>query len=250
MVQRLPRLNSSIAARRLPPCRLSNSAAAPRLSPKPSVSLLEMACRVTFRAAHDLPDDGDRAAAQLDVPRPHVHHQAAIDPTHLHHHGGRKEVEHDLLSSACVHPRGPGNRLASGFNQDLVARRRENRCIRIVGNGDRHRARGMGRTQGGDREGSRAARRDTDDDIVGTDLCGGDGLRACGLVVLGPFDAANECVKTAGNNKDDPVSRPVIGWRQFASVLHPDTRRRAGTDIDDASATPERWHRVLDSCGD
>src|SRR4249920_1033339 len=28
-----------------------------------AVSLIEMACRVTFRAAHDLPDDGDRAAA-------------------------------------------------------------------------------------------------------------------------------------------------------------------------------------------
>jgi hypothetical protein len=35
-----------------------------RASSRPAaVSLIEMACRVTFRAAHDLPDDGDRAAA-------------------------------------------------------------------------------------------------------------------------------------------------------------------------------------------
>src|SRR6476659_4310269 len=31
--------------------------------------------------------------------------QVAIDPAHLYHHRGRKEVEHDLLRGACVHPR-------------------------------------------------------------------------------------------------------------------------------------------------
>src|SRR6185436_7197988 len=91
--------------------------------------------------------------------------------------------------------------------------------------------------QGGDREGSRAACRDPDDDIVGTNLCVDDGLRACGLVVLGPLDTANECVKTAGNDKDDPVGWPVIGRQQFASVLHPDARRSAGTASSTAAAT-------------
>src|SRR6185312_5495267 len=98
--------------------------------------------------------------------------------------------------------------------------------------------------------GSRAACRDPDDDIVGTDLCVDDGLHACGLVVLGPLDTANECVKTAGNDKDDPVGWPVIGRQQLASILHPDARRSAGADIDDASAAPECGHRILDGCGD
>src|SRR6185295_448184 len=70
-----------------------------------AVRLLEMACRVAFRATDNLPDDSDGAAAQLGVPRSHIHHQAAIDPAHLYHHRGRKEVEHDLLRGACVHPR-------------------------------------------------------------------------------------------------------------------------------------------------
>ncbi len=119
-----------------------------------------------------------------------------------------------------------------------MPRRGENRRIRVVREGDCHRTRGIGCPQGGDREGSRAARRDTDDDIVGSDLCGGDGLRARGLVILGPLDAANECVKTAGDDKDDPVGWPVIGRQQLASILHADARRRAGTGVDDASAAP------------
>ena len=114
----------------------------------------------------------------------------------------------------------------------------ENRRVRVVREGDCHRTRGIGCPQRGDRERSRAACRDTDDDIVGSDLCGGDGLRACGLVVLGAFDTANERIKTARNDKDDPVGWPVIGRRKLASVLHADARRRAGTGVDDASAAP------------
>src|SRR5690349_18171268 len=53
-----------------------------------AVRLLEMPYRVAFRATDDLPDDGERATTQLGVPRFHVHHQAAIDPAHLHHQGG------------------------------------------------------------------------------------------------------------------------------------------------------------------
>src|SRR6185503_4388304 len=106
-----------------------------------AVSLLEMASRVAFRTAHDLPNNGDRAAAQLGVPRPHVDHQAAIDPAHLHHHGGRKEVEYNLLCGAGVHPRGAGNCLASCFNQDLVTGCGENRSVRVVCERDCHRTR-------------------------------------------------------------------------------------------------------------
>ena len=78
---------------------------------------------------------------------------------------------------------------------------RENRRARVVREGDGYRARGMGCPQGGDRKGSCAARRDPDDDIVGTDLCVDDGLRSCGLVVLGPFDAATSASKPPAMTK-------------------------------------------------
>jgi hypothetical protein len=84
MVQRLPRLNSSRhAGCRRPFEQLRGRAAASKPSGAVlvAVSLIEMACRVTFRAAHDLPDDGDRAATAFRASCPH---QAAIDPTHLH----------------------------------------------------------------------------------------------------------------------------------------------------------------------
>src|SRR6478736_4003120 len=47
-----------------------------------SIGLIEIARCVAFRTADDFADDGFCAPAQFGVPRPHVHHQSAIDATH------------------------------------------------------------------------------------------------------------------------------------------------------------------------
>src|SRR5262249_49448379 len=68
----------------------------------------------------------------------------------------------------------------------------------------------------------------------------------CDLIVFGAFNAANERLKTARNDEDNSVGWPVIGWRQFTSVLHADAPGGAGTDVDDASSPLDCGHRVFD----
>ena len=101
---------------------------------------VERALRRLVVALREMADHSGRPADELGVADAHVHHQPAIDAPQADHHQGRKQVEDDLLRRARLHPRGPGQDLRPGIDQDRVLGRLDERRIRIVGDADRQRA--------------------------------------------------------------------------------------------------------------
>ncbi len=93
------------------------------------------------------------------------------------------------MGGAGFHAGGARNHLGPGFDQNSVTRYIEQRCARIVGDRDRNRSGGSRRTQGADRVGRGATRRDPEHNVIRADLCIRHGARAGRLVVLGALGA-------------------------------------------------------------
>src|SRR5258707_10011772 len=126
-----------------------------------------------------------------------------------------------------LHPRRACEHLGAGLDQDTMARRLKKRRAAVVRHGNAEgpsRCRG---TQGSDSERRRAARRDSDDNIVLMNVSIGDGFCAFCLVVFGALHALQYRLHSPGHHENYTNARPILRRTKLPPVLTGDASRAA-----------------------
>lgn len=179
-----------------------------------------------------------RPLDELLARRGDVHHEVLVSLAPPDHRRGGDHREQHFLGERSLHACAPRDRFRPGHDLDDVVGNAK--FFHLVADEERRPcASGAGLTERGDHEGSAAARRYPEDDIVFTHVGVGHGRSAILFPVLDPLGTAHERGMAARDQAGDERRIRTVGRGTFGSVQDTEATGCARSDVEQAPTVPE-----------